>query len=560
MIDIKTACSFCYKTKWISVIIIYFSCVTIDVLAQNPDDGGIPNAEIVITKDRQIVLPKADRNFDKIQPRQVEPIKHDLVYQLKSVSFNSPTYSPIVRPLKLKEQEIPKIFSSYAAAGFGNYSSPYLEGFVNSKRERNKEYGVHFYHRSFGSGAVDDGNSASGRTELNLQGKFIGKMASVGATARYEKASGNFYGYLPIKNIRKDTIEQHYSRVGFELAVDNVGKSIVNYKIKTGYSSLGDNFKANEGELYVNSDFYYKIAEATKLKLGFDYFMLSREDEKIASYTRQLVKFKPAYEFLPIEKLLLTIGANLAFQNDPQLNISTVSVFPALNASYKLNDNAQVYGLITGDVDKVSLRTLSNDNFWINSNQKIANTKRALEFSTGVKGKVANKFAVHVGISLTDLKGYYFFQNNVKSRGKFDLIYDEGSTKRTNLFAELGFNQQMVKLNVRGDYFNYSRNSGVALHLPSYKITFNSNYNVFGKILLDADLIILGGMKALDNEKKSIVEIPSAVDLSLKADYLFSRNVSFFVKGNNLLASNYQLYLNYPVRGLQALVGVSCTF
>lgn len=551
---------FIFKMKSILLFLVF--CLSyFSALAQDANDGGIPNAEIVITKDRQIVLPKADRNFDKIPPRQAESVKHDLSYQLKNISFTSPEYSPIIRPLKLKEQEIAKLFGNYVAAGFGNYASPYLEGFINSKRDRNKAYGAHFFHNSFGSGAVDKGNSASGRTEVALDGKYIGQIASITAIATYEKNSGNFYGYTPQKDIRKDTIEQHYARLGFDFVIDGVKKSSLNYQVKAGYGSLGDNFSARESEFYAISDFQYKLSDPKRIRLGFEYFLMNREDEKISSYARHLVKVKPNYEFSPIDKLVLTVGANVALQNDPTINLSSVNFFPSIKANYELSKGTLAYGLMTGDIDKVSLKTVSDENFWINSNQRITNTNRSVEFVFGLKGKLANKVAFHSGLSFANLKGYYFYQSNFKNRAKFDLNYEEGSTKKTNLFVEVGFSQQLTRFNLRGDYFGFSRSSGVDVyHLPSYKVTLNSNFNLFGKILLDADLIMLGGMKALDNEKNATADIPSAVDLSLKANYLFSKKVAFFVKGNNLLSNNYQLYLNYPVRGLQGMVGLSCTF
>jgi len=43
-------------------------------------------------------------------------------------------------------------------------------------------------------------------------------------------------------------------------------------------------------------------------------------------------------------------------------------------------------------------------------------------------------------------------------------------------------------------------------------------------------------------------------------DYFISRKVSAFIKLNNLLSNNYQVYLNYPVRGFQAVGGVSWSF
>src|SRR5258707_4798520 len=133
-------------------------------------DGGIPSAEIQILKDRQITLPLADRNFDKIPPRPMEPVAPEIVYQFKNLRFTTPDFNPAIRPLKLKQEDISKVYGNSLIAGYGNYASPYLEAYFNSKRNKNQFYGAHFYHHSFVNGPVDNKNSPSGATEMNICG------------------------------------------------------------------------------------------------------------------------------------------------------------------------------------------------------------------------------------------------------------------------------------------------------------------------------------------------------------------------------------------------------
>src|SRR5262245_53385868 len=56
-------------------------------------DGEIENVEIKIYTERQISLPEANRNFDKIPPRASEPIKPPITYDFKSVNFQPPPIS-----------------------------------------------------------------------------------------------------------------------------------------------------------------------------------------------------------------------------------------------------------------------------------------------------------------------------------------------------------------------------------------------------------------------------------------------------------------------------------
>jgi len=67
-------------------------------------------------------------------------------------------------------------------------------------------------------------------------------------------------------------------------------------------------------------------------------------------------------------------------------------------------------------------------------------------------------------------------------------------------------------------------------------------------------------MKAFDQSLAKTVEIDPAVDVNFKTNYFLSKQVSLFLKLNNILSNKYQVYLNYPVRGFQAMGGLTWVF
>jgi hypothetical protein len=69
-----------------------------------------------------------------------------------------------------------------------------------------------------------------------------------------------------------------------------------------------------------------------------------------------------------------------------------------------------------------------------------------------------------------------------------------------------------------------------------------------------------GGAKAFDVDTDVTTTLPAAFDLNAKLSYLFSKQFSVFVKGNNLLSNEYPIYLNYPVRGLNVMGGLTWVF
>jgi hypothetical protein len=531
------------------------------------DQGEIQKVEYEIVKDREIKLPQANRNFDKVPPRPAEPVKPEIVYNFKNLSFNTPDYNPAIRPMKLKDEAIEKIYGNYVSAGYGNFASPYLEGYATNKRDKKKFYGAKLFHRSFGSGPVGEANSASSNTEVKAFGKWMATNLVASGFLAYENRSAKFYGTSPGIFVG-DAAQQSYTGVSLGADIANANKTDFNYTLKGSFGFLKDNFATSENEVNLNFNTAYAISNEKKIVVEADYFLMNRKSEAVASRARQVLKIKPSYKFSPVENLSLSVGFNTAFENDTLGTEKSFRFYPNAHATYELSTNVQAYGSLTGDIDRVSVHTLSRENTWLNQNIALNNTNRTIEIVGGLRGKFSGKLAYQTGLSVANLKNFYYYQNNLASPSRFDVVYDEGNVKRTNLFAELSYSSaQYVKLVVRGDYFGYATDKITeAFHRPTYRLSFNSTINIYNKVILDADLLAQGGMKGLSAEltlpsgTRKVVDIPSAFDLNLKANYLVSNQFSVFVSCHNILNNNYQMYLYYPVRGFQAMVGASFSF
>lgn len=559
------------------LIILMCSCLCFSTQAQEKEpwekeggQGEITDVEIEIVKDRKITLPRATRNFEKIPPRPFEPIKPEITYEFKNFQFTTPPYRPAIRPLKLKQEELSKIYGNYVSGGLGNYGSFYLEGSVTTKRDKDKFFGAHLYTRSFGNGPVQDKNSASSTTNLQVFGKATGKVITVSGDGNYDARSGYFYGYTPgAVEVNRDRIRQAYTTYGLNVGIENTKVSDFNYSLKGGYSYLQDFYHAREGEASLAFSSAYALDDKTKVLINADYYLINRKDS-LVNTTRHLFKLKPAYQFSPVEKLLLTLGANVVVASDVYPGSKDFHLYPNFKAQYELSPSMEVYGIITGDMDKVDLHSISAENMWVNSNIGILNTNRSLEFKAGLHGKIGRKVAVGAGFSAAALKNFYFYganSANVNPANQslpvpittFYPVYD-GNTRRINPFAEISYAEaETFKLSVRGDYFNYSTDDlpGPSQR-PTYRLSTSTSYNMFDKITLEAGFIAQGGMKLYTTTGS--VDIDAAFDLNFKGRYFFSKQFSAFVTLNNMLSNKYPLYFNYPARGFQVLGGVSWSF
>ncbi|HKZ38956.1 MAG TPA: hypothetical protein VJ184_14940, partial [Chryseolinea sp.] len=170
-----------------AAILVISILVSLSCFAQDPKnkekawdtDGEIEDVEIEIVKERQIELPAADRNFEKIPPRASEPIKPPITYDFRSFNFQAPQINPQIRPLKLKQENKSNVYGGYLRVGYGNYVSPLLEAYYNTRRDKNKLVGAHAYLTSSDKGPVDGRNSGSGSSGISVFGRSFTKGISL---------------------------------------------------------------------------------------------------------------------------------------------------------------------------------------------------------------------------------------------------------------------------------------------------------------------------------------------------------------------------------------------
>lgn len=536
-------------------------------------EGEIRDVEIEIVKTKKITLPKANRNFEKVPPRPFEPIEPAITYdELKGFKLQPAPYQPVLRPLKLKQEDISRSYGNYLSGGFGNYASLFGEAAVTTRRNRNGMLGAHLFHRSYGRGPVNDDFSGSSQTNVDLFGKRMWKDITLSGQAAYSRRAGYFFGYTPVPETNKDNIRQVYDQLDVQAGVENTRKGDFNYQTGVRYSYLQDHYAANEGELTLQASTDAKLGGG-KLIISGDYILINRQDAVGKATSRNLLHVRPAYQFSPLEALQLTVGANIAWQTDTYQGSKQLHFYPNIKADYTVSDAVTLFGNITGDIDKVDLHTLSAENMWINPNIDIYHTNRALDFSAGVKGTLGDRFTYAAGVGMATLKNYYYYLNiesTVNGSGqlvpvmtnKFSTTYDT-NTRRINPFGELGYEySEVLKFSIRGDYYSYQTETLTeAWHRPTYKVRMTGRYNAYGKIMVDAGLVAQGGMRAFDPAVSGgVVTLDPAFDLMVHGRYFVSKQFSVFLHLDNILGQKYPLYMSYPARGFQMLGGVSWGF
>ena len=536
-----------------NLLIVSFLIASIGLFAQD-----LPDVQIEIVNPLKVTLPKAERNFSKVPAMPSEPISPPITYDYSLVSFSTPSFSPAVRPLKIKPPQVTASSPNFVSVGFGNFNSPYLRGYLSFfPLKSNTVGGLSVHHHSFGKGPIDEKNSSSGFTSIMANLKASNNTLTTEALVGFENRAANFYGYgTPVAD--KDTIKQAFNTFFISGNISNSKKSDFDFNLRPSFSYLYDKYDAKESDLSLALNGRYRMKGKTAILLNASYSLIARKDSLIEAKPRHLVRIAPHYQFSPLENLVVKAGFNVVYESDT-ISKKDIHFYPMASANFSLGKAFSAFANLSGDMEKVSLHTLSAENPWINQRIQISHTNKAFDFSGGINGDLGAGFSFTAGFAFTRFKSLYVFQNDSLNKAKFNTLYDD--VVRTNFFAGINFDKGNYSIRIKGDYYTYSTDTlTAAWHRPTYKVDAYVVIKAADKLSIVPRLYMLGGMKAYDFTAEKEITLVPAIDLNVSAEYNFSNKIGFFVKLNNILNRDYQLFNQYPVRGFQGLVGFTWKF
>lgn len=548
--------------RFIFINIVVSICAGLSIQAFAQTTGELENVEIEIVKERKIALPEAERKFSKIAPHASEPISPPITYSFKPLNVQLPLANLVVKPLKLKKESEPEAKRGYFSAGYGNFASPYLEAYYTSQRSAKQLVGASALVDVWAKGPVDDRNSGNGVYGFSLFGASFGNTFKSDVNLSFYRSFWHFYGYAqdPAINIESEDIRQHFDRFSLGATIANGSKSKFVYDLKGGFAYLQDAYEARESDVNLSFSSAYALNPKQKIITNASYQLISRKDVLVEAKPRSLFQAEMLYTINPIDKLLVDVGFGIAYEND-SLD-KDFHFYPKAHARYELTKGVLAKASLSGQMRSVSLHTLSAENPWLAPNVLIQHTNEAFVLEAAIEAAFAKNFKAEAGASVASLHNLYFYTNDPTDQSRFSLSYDDRATERINFYGMLDHAVSKRSLiSLRADWFNYVTDTlSAAWHRPTYKVALQSTYNFFQKVKLSGGFTLLGGMKAYDFTKAEAVTLDPAIDLSLRAEYFASDKLLLFIQGANLLSSDYNLYLNYPVRGAQVRAGFSWSF
>lgn len=477
---------------------------------------------------------------------------------------------------QLAEERTAELINNYVKGGVGSLSTILAEGYANIGRDEALQAGAFFRHFSQ-EGKLNKQNENT--QQLSVFGRSIGDRATLSGRLNYERHGLFFYGTdetRPTFNLDPQRQVLNF----FELEGEAVNKftgdeNALSYAAKVNAYMFSDKFDAKEQTLTLTG---YLNKRISKFNLGLAASAeLGNTKDLNTKFSNNLLRLNP-YIKLQASGVNITAGLNFVQEFG---DFSSTRFFPAVTADFTLiPDFLQVFGEIKGDVNRTTLKTLTDENPFLNSNIEIRNSIEKLSISAGIKGNGGPGFGYKARFYSKEITDIPLFVNNFSDFNKFDVVYDYGEMKLLGLEGEISVQvsdnlKWTGKLNIDDYKPSVEQKS---YFKPQLRVSSNFLLNINKKLTFNADVAVQDDSKAKvylanpiavgsttypaipDYTIEKVVNLKGFVDLGIGATYRINNKFSAFAKVNNLLNTNYSKYLYYQVNGISIFGGLSYSF
>ncbi len=556
--------------------------------AQQPKDTL--NTEVIsVVKPYSPTISDAFKINDLPVIQEEDIDKKNIEYHINSIPVAS-TFTPskgkakgVTRPKK------ERLFDNYISAGFGNYTTPFLEAYIRTFPGRDGEFGVLLKHHSSQGGIKDVLlDDSFYKTNLDVYYKQSNRDMDWKINLDVNHRLYNWYG-LP-ESTTFDTALLSAQDPKHTFLNVGVGGEINYFNsffkgAKLSLSNFSDNYNSGEIHLRIEPEFEMPISsELINFKFDVNFLNGSMErnyaNSSAPAYSYLNLGVSPNFEVLR-ENLRINLGAKLYYALDFEKGTGAFKAYPSVDASFQLIDQVlTLFAGATGGLHLNSYADFTKDNPFVSPTISNVPTDEKYRIFTGVKGKLASNINYLLKGSYADEQNKpLFLLNQIKSDGtslvnesyelgnSFGVVYD--GVKTIRLYGELAID--FSKEFTFGGNVNYALydmdTQPEAWNLPNLKTTLFADYHqqkwVGSAKLFMVDkrwdtAIPYGIVNPVPEDYK--VDLGVYLDLNAELAYAFTERLSAFAKTRNLLSTKYKRFYNYPVQGLQVLGGLTYKF
>ncbi|MCF6307109.1 MAG: TonB-dependent receptor [Flavobacteriaceae bacterium] len=585
---LEAVCRACRSKRFSVVILLFLASITLQ--AQENENLG---TEVV-----NIVKPYSPTLSDAFKIKETPVINDSLNTDKKEVKytiFSVPVASTFT-PAKGKATAVEKaknthLYDNYATLGAGNYLNVLAELYSNFEISRTDNFGIYFKHNS-SQGGIDGLRLDDKFYDTKLEGNYSSRQKdmSYGIKAGVEHQIYNWYGLSSFYAGASDEVinsidSKHSYFSGFAEGLLEMEDSYFE-KATASIRYLGDNFSSSEFNIKANPEFGFDVLDFP-VNIGVDLDYLNGKFDRDYSNTSELkysffnLGLAPSVDYLT-EDLSVSVGFEAVVSMDPENSDTNFYIYPNVEVSYRLVDEILIaYGGVDGGLQQNTYYDFKDENPFVSPTLLITPTHQQYYGFAGLKGKLTNTLAYNVKASYSNEKDKALYTVNHEKQldqalegyeygNSFYVVYADVST--LSVLGELNLElSKNFSLGINGTYNNFDMSKQPEpWNLPTIEASVFSSFNISEKFYGGASLFFVGERKDFfisENEPfpfgdlfSELIILDSYIDANAHLGYRFNQQLSFFIKGSNLLGDNYQKWTNYPVQGIQILGGASYKF
>lgn len=482
-----------------------------------------------------------------------------------------------IKPAKIVDEPLKKLYKHYAKVGFGNYTSPLVEFSMSNLRSKDYAGSVYLKHYSMNGKLKEVGPPQFSDNELVLDGKKFFKDWTLNGNLAYKRNVVHHYGFdvdsFPSDSFpafSKSATKQRFSFIGtsVDLTSSELRPSKWLQKIGIDYYNYQDKFGTTENKFGLMTNLVKDVSKKSDvlIDVGVDYY---NEKMTVHGGNDFIPRLRAAFATSgKAWKLKVGLGTAL----DVTDSLTKGYIYPQVDFQYSLVENIfYFYAGANGDLQRNSFRNLTSENPFIASDIALVNSNLQAKLFAGLRGAFSSKmtFNAFVSQSFIDNMPYYINQIDTGSAAGnvFDVVYDK--TSLLTVGGDLGFQAgEKLMLNASAFYNFYVMDKQLQpWHRPAITGKFTGKYNLKDKIIISADVYYLGpqfgrtytqdtlGVIAYDD-----VNIKHLIDLNLGVEYRYTQRFSAFVNLNNIASYRYYRWNQYPSQRFNFMVGLTANF
>jgi hypothetical protein len=517
-------------------------------------DTTRPGTVVVTSAFKPSLKPAAKINFSAVPPIP-DTTRPSLRYNVPAQNLFF-SYNPIpLQPLALTiDTALNWQNHNFVKAGYGNYTSPYLQAGFSFGDGKNSIVNIHAKHISAKGQKTLQQFSYTNADAIGIfnDQKNNEWTAKVG----FDNRTQYQYGFVPdTLKFGKDSLLRKYNNIGFQGGLRNrtVNAFGINYNPTIRMDIFNDNRNGRENNFVLDAPISKSVGRMFAFKVGLT-ADFTKYTTKAVTISNNLFYLTPALQFnTPNFKL------NAGFT--PSWDNSIFSLLPNFTADIKMKDEKFVVqaGWV-GSYQKTTYQYLTTINPFIEQPTSLLNTRFREQYA-GFKGSAGSHLNYNARVSFLKISNMPLFVNDTVTGRKFQVV-NESDMKAVRVHGELGYTvAEKFSLTAGATFTQYSNlvDNKKAWGLIPLEVSGSLRWNVLKDLLIKSDVFFWDGPqyrnKQLNSQKQK-----AALDISAGAEFSILPKFNVWLQFNNILNNRYERWHQYEVLGTNVQAGIVYSF